>query len=394
MSGQKIALMLDAGFASLPLQQAVKTAGFRTLVCSGKAHDAGMLTADAVCIQNYADSEAVLAIAHEHKITALLPGVTDVSYLSGCRVAHALGLPGFDTPDVSDTIFLKDKFRAWALRKGLPVPQAAWNAEQARRLTLPLLVKPVDAYSGNGITKVTDWTMLEAAIETARNASPGKQYVVENFCEGALYSHSAFIRNGEIVCEFFVDEYCTVYPWQVNSSSLSQKLSPEIRDSVSECMQSIVSDLQLVDGLLHTQFIASEGRFWLIELTRRCPGDLYSRLIELSTGVAYADGFVSPFLGKSLPVMPRRPVQKRSIARHTVSVNRPMRFTGFAFKPLPADLIEVIPLTSPGSLVGPAPGDRAGLIFAEFKDNATLLQMTPKLKDYFSLNAYEGHSDV
>jgi hypothetical protein len=71
-----------------------------------------------------------------------------------------------------------------------------------------------------------------------------------------------------------------------------------------------------------------------------------------------------------------------------------MRFTGFAFKPLPADLIEVIPLTSPGSLVGPAPGDRAGLIFAEFKDNATLLQMTPKLKDYFSLNAYEGHSDV
>ncbi len=394
MNNQKTALILDAGFASLPVQQAVKTAGFRTLVCSGKAHDAGMLTADITCEQNYADSEAVLKIAQQHKVAALLPGVTDVSYLSGCRVAHSLGLPGFDAPDVSDTIFLKDKFRAWALSKGLPVPQAAWTDEQARQLKLPLLVKPVDAYSGNGITKVTDWAMLDAAIETARNASPGKQYVVENFCEGALYSHSAFIRNGEIVCEFFVDEYCTVYPWQVNSSSLSQNLSPDMRDSVSECMQSIVSDLRLVDGLLHTQFIASEDQFWLIELTRRCPGDLYSRLIELSTGVNYAGWFVAPFLGKSSPAVPRRPVQTRNIARHTVSVNRAMRFTGFAFKSLPADLIEVIPLTRPGTLVQPAPGDRAGLIFAEFRDDAALRQMTPHLKDYFLLNTYEGHSDA
>lgn len=394
MNNQKTALILDAGFASLPLQQAVKIAGFRTLVCSGKAHDAGMLTADITCEQNYADSEAVLKIAQQHKVAALLPGVTDVSYLSGCRVAHSLGLPGFDAPDVSDTIFLKDKFRAWALSKGLPVPQAAWTDEQARQLKLPLLVKPVDAYSGNGITKVTDWAMLDAAIETARNASPGKQYVVENFCEGALYSHSAFIRNGEIVCEFFVDEYCTVYPWQVNSSSLSQNLSPDMRDSVSECMQSIVSDLRLVDGLLHTQFIASEDQFWLIELTRRCPGDLYSRLIELSTGVNYAGWFVAPFLGKSSPAVPRRPVQTRNIARHTVSVNRAMRFTGFAFKSLPADLIEVIPLTRPGTLVQPAPGDRAGLIFAEFRDDAALRQMTPHLKDYFLLNTYEGYSDA
>ncbi len=394
MNNQKTALILDAGFASLPLQQAVKIAGFRTLVCSGKAHDAGMLTADITCEQNYADSEAVLKIAQQHKVAALLPGVTDVSYLSGCRVAHSLGLPGFDAPDVSDTIFLKDKFRAWALSKGLPVPQAAWTDEQARQLKLPLLVKPVDAYSGNGITKVTDWAMLDAAIETARNASPGKQYVVENFCEGALYSHSAFIRNGEIVCEFFVDEYCTVYPWQVNSSSLSQNLSSDMRDSVSECMQSIVSDLRLVDGLLHTQFIASEDQFWLIELTRRCPGDLYSRLIELSTGVNYAGWFVAPFLGKSSPAVPRRPVQTRNIARHTVSVNRAMRFTGFAFKSLPADLIEVIPLTRPGTLVQPAPGDRAGLIFAEFRDDAALRQMTPHLKDYFLLNTYEGHSDA
>jgi len=37
MSMMPTAMILDAGFASLPLQQAIKAAGFRTLACSGKA---------------------------------------------------------------------------------------------------------------------------------------------------------------------------------------------------------------------------------------------------------------------------------------------------------------------------------------------------------------------
>lgn len=388
MTTSRTAMILDAGFASLPLQQAIKMAGFRTLACSGKAQDAGMKFADAVCVQNYADSDAVLALAREEKIAALSPGVTDVSYLTGSRVAEALGLPGFDSPDVSDTIFLKDRFRAWASRQGYPIPQAASTLEEALTLPFPLLVKPVDAYSGIGITLVREPAMLEAALTVARNASPGGQCVIETFCEGQLYSHSAFIRNGEIVCEFFVDEYCTVYPWQVNSSCLSVNLSDAMRDRISECMQDIVRDLQLVDGLLHTQLIASEETFWLIELTRRCPGDLYSRLIELSTGVAYSRAFVAPFIGETSHFSSRRPARQRTIARHTVSCDQPTRFFGFTYGGLPARIVETIPLKQPGDSLNPAPGDRAGLIFAEFDDTEALARVTPQLRHYFSFNSW------
>lgn len=388
MTKSSAAMILDAGFASLPLQQAIKMAGFRTLACSGKAQDAGMKFADAVCVQNYADYDAVLAIARKENIAALSPGVTDVSYLMGCRVAETLGLPGFDSPEVSDTIFLKDRFRAWASRQGYPIPQAASSLQEAMQLPFPLLVKPVDAYSGIGISLVHEPGDLEAALETARSASPGGQSVIETFCEGQLYSHSAFIRRGEVVCEFFVDEYCTVYPWQVNSSCLSLSLSDTMRDRVSECMQSVVSDLKLVDGLLHTQFIASDDSFWLIELTRRCPGDLYSRLIELSTGVNYSREFVAPFIGESSCFSSRRPVRQRAIARHTVSCDTQTRFFGFNYGPLPAQVIQTIPLKQPGDALGPAPGDRAGLIFAEFEDLDALGRITPQLRHYFSFNTW------
>ena len=154
MTVMRTAMILDAGFASLPLQQAIKAAGFRTLACSGKAQDAGMKYADATCVQNYADSKAVLAIARNEKITALSPGVTDVSYLSGCRVADELGLPGFDSPEVSDLLFLKDRFRKWASGQGYPIPRAVRSPQDAHALTFPLLVKPVDAYSGMGISLI------------------------------------------------------------------------------------------------------------------------------------------------------------------------------------------------------------------------------------------------
>lgn len=388
MTQLRTAMILDAGFASLPLQQAMKAAGFRTLACSGKAQDAGMKFADATRVQNYADSDAVLAIAREEKISALSPGVTDVSYLSGCRVAQTLGLPGFDSPEVSDILFLKDRFRAWASRQGYPIPQAASTLQDALSLAFPLLVKPVDAYSGMGITLVQDAAGLDAAVAEARRVSPGGQCVIETFCEGALYSHSAFIRGGEIVCEFFVDEFCSVYPWQVNSSCLSVALSDAMRDRINECMQSIVDDLQLVDGLLHTQFIASEQSFWLIEVTRRCPGDLYSRLIELSTGVNYSAAFVAPFTGSTSHFPSRRPAPQRHIARHTVSCDSHTQFFGFTYDRLPAQVIQTIPLKLPGELLGPAPGDRAGLIFAEFDDRDTLAKITPALRHYFSFNTW------
>ena len=87
MTATRSALILDAGFASLPLQRAVKAAGFTTLVCSGKPHDAGMKAADTPIVQNYADYDAVLDVARNYAISAITPGVTDVSYLTGSRVA-------------------------------------------------------------------------------------------------------------------------------------------------------------------------------------------------------------------------------------------------------------------------------------------------------------------
>lgn len=222
-------------------------------------------------------------------------------------------------------------------------------------MAFPLLVKPVDAYSGLGISRVDEAFALDVALALAIQASASGDIVIESFCQGNLYSHSAFVRDGDIACEYFVDEYCTVYPWQVNSSCLSVGLNDRLRERVSECMQSLVREAGFCDGLLHTQFIANDERFWLIELTRRCPGDLYSRLIEFSTRTPYALWFTQPFLQQQSAFEARRPAVQRYIARHTVSLPEARRFTTFMYDS-PARIVETVPLKLSGEWVQPAPG--------------------------------------
>ena len=386
MKKNKEALILDAGFAAVPLLRSVKAQGFAITVCSGKAQDPGHQFADSSVVENYAKREVVLEIAREKNISALLPGVTDVSYITGSWVAQELGLPGFDSPEISEIIFMKDLFHSWAEKHKYPVPKAVNNVEDARALSLPLLIKPTDAYSGLGITKITDWEEFETAIEKAYKASISRKVVIEEFCEGQLYSHSAFIRNGRILYEFFVDEYCTVYPWQVNSSCLSVTLSNEMRVNIHACMQTLISELRLGDGLLHTQFIANENNFWLIELTRRCPGDLYSRLIELSTSRPYSLWFTHPFLGIKSEFNIQNPQTLRAIVRHTVSVTQPQLFTSFEYASMDGKIIETLSLKLPGEKVNPAPHDRAGIVFAELNDYSKLKAMTPIFKKYISLS--------
>ena len=57
-----------------------------------------------------------------------------------------------------------------------------------------------------------------------------------------------------------------------------------------------------MDGLIHTQFISDNNTFSLIEVTRRCPGDLYSKLIQMSTGINYSELYSMPFMGLELPI--------------------------------------------------------------------------------------------
>jgi biotin carboxylase len=385
----KNALLLDAGFSAAPLIACLNRQSYWSMSMGARALDPGHALAREAVIADYSDQAAVLALCKTRKIEHLIPGVTDVAYLTGACVAEKLGFSGFDPLETAQRLIDKQAFRLYAQSKGFPVPKMADTPEAAETLGFPLMVKPVDAYSGLGLEKIMDRKGLRPAFANARRYSKKQMVIAEEFVEGSLHSHSAFLRAGGIARDFFVDEFCTVYPWAVNCSHLSRALPETLKKTVRECITDLARDLRLVDGLLHTQFIFRRPDFSLIEITRRYPGDLYGRLIQKSCGFSYFAAYLQPFLPASAGEdFDLRRAGLRHIARHTVSrATEGGTYAGVRLRALPtqARLLDVVSCKPVGEPVRAAPHDRAAVAFLEFRREDALLTETALLAQYFDI---------
>lgn len=332
-----------------------------------------------------------MRLVKSEKFDYIVPTCNDYSYMSCAWFANQLGYLGFDNLDVATIIHTKSEFRRITQQHGIPAPLAVRHKLDTpldiSNLTYPLLVKPIDSFSGRGVTKVQDISQLDAAVDTALKASRSREIVLEEFVDGSLHSHSAFIQNSKIITDFFVDEFCTVYPYQVDCSNHPSRLTTALQGLVRATITRLIQQLDLQDGLLHTQFIVKNDNYWIIECMRRCPGDLFGSLIERSTAIPYIDYFVRPFLGEV--ILPEtKKVAHKPIGRHTISVRKPLSNYTFS-QCIPSTKVHITPLKNSGECLKAAPFDKLAILFAEYPDESTMLELTSRLADFVSIESLE-----
>lgn len=362
-------LLVDTNFSSGPIYAELGSMGHEVHVVGNNPNDYLAKISPHYWNLDYADTNALARLVDESNFDFLIPGCTDRSYIS-CVEINDGRFSGLDPADTSEAILNKSKFRLLADRLGLPVPKKLTTNVSPSRW--PIIVKPVDTYSGKGITTLQkeDSQALEEAITVARNASPTGGYLIENFVDGQLHSHSAFLRDGHVVQDFIVQEDSTVNPFVVDTSRVRRDAPSGLLTRLRSCINDLAKELSLVDGLLHTQFITNGKEIWLIEITRRCPGDLYSQLIELTTGYPYAQAYALPFLGKSVQDFG---VDMRCdpIMRHTVTLDTAQSFAYLRFK-LTLQIERWTPLSLAGDQLRPSPQSRVGILFCRASDEQNL----------------------
>ncbi len=379
-------LLADTNFSSGPIYRELVSMGHNVYVVGNNPDDCLAKVSPNYRKLDYSDLDALKTLIDQEGFEFLVPGCTDRSYLS-CVAVGKGRFPGLDHADACDAIFNKGQFRQLTERLGLPAPKRLAHDRVPPRG--PVIVKPVDAFSGKGVTVLREINALafDQAIAVARDASPSGEYLVEEFMEGQLLSHSAFVRGGRVVQDFLVKEDSSANPFVVDTSCVVMDIALGMLARLRTCAEDMMTELGLVDGLLHTQFIANGEDFRLIETTRRCPGDLYSQLIELTTGYPYARSYVSPFLG--LPIEETRyDVRQDPILRHTVTLSRVQSFAYLHFKSA-LHIERWIPLSLVGDQLKPSPQGRIGILFCRATDAQDLdhIYQTALRRDL-----YEVHS--
>ena len=387
---KKRALLVGTSYSAEPLLAALHALDLRVEVCGAHPDDPCVALADACHAIDYADREALLRVVADGGFDYLCPSCNDTAYLASAYVAETLGLPGYDRLETATLLHNKARFREFAQANGIPSPRAvtvgADGLADVGALQPPLLVKPADSFSGRGVTRIDDAALLPASLAAARGESRCDGIVVEEFIEGTLHSHSAFLAGGRIVEDFFVDEFCEVYPYQVDCSNHPSRLADAAREDVRRTIARLVDTLALADGLLHTQFIHGPRGTFVIECMRRCPGDLYYHLIEYSTGARYIDNYVAPFVGRP----PRGGTAATDIpwARHTISFPRDTVFLSFG-QSIPAEEVRCFPLCQSASLVRAAPYGKAAILFARFAAPDSAFAVTRRLREHLTLATRE-----
>ena len=370
-------LLVDAGFSAIPILNALKKNGYFVGVCGAKHDDPCHQLADESHVVDYSNTSTLEDVFKTYNYKFMVAGCTDVSYVASAAVAEKLKIPGFDLLETTNKIFNKDSFRRVCESLSLSSPKFVTNQKLVESLKFPILVKPTDSFSGKGIIRFDSNKEFYKYIKSTKVGKKNTNLVYEEYVMGSLYSHSAFIKNGKIINDFFVLEYSTVYPYQVNSSHLDSGLKEIIRGEVRKSIIKIVQAYDLVDGLVHTQFISDNSKYWLIEMTRRCPGDLYSCLIEFSTEINYSDLYINSYLSRKGPAKKKIPNLK-FYARHTLSNSTETIFSGVE---VDVNCLQttVFNLKKLGDKIKAAPLDRAAIIFLKYKTSKEMQSQTPNL---------------
>lgn len=380
----KKALLLDTNVSSFPIYEFLLSKGYDTYVIGGNSSDCLAKYTKNYINCNYSNSELLEDVISEYGFDVIVPGCNDMSYLSATKVNGSDRFYGLDSTETTEIINNKHKFRNFGITHGLHIPQLFDNEEAYFQLN-PIIVKPVDAYSGRGISVIETPNKkdIDIAIENAISFSSSKNYLIEEYVKGQLYSHTAFISNKKIIVDFVVIEDGSTNEFTVDTSNVVTNLSESILSEIRTDIEKMSENLELVDGLIHTQFIKTNDSFRILEVTRRCPGDLYSFLIEKTTGFKYSEYYTKPFINEKLNVDGFIP-NTNYILRHTLSVSNDTPFIGIKYnRELNVDLF--IPMNTTGTEIKKSPFGRVGLTFIKCN---SIEELTDIKKDILNRNLY------
>lgn len=255
---------------------------------------------------DYSNTVQVQGVLEGLKVDSVIPGATDKSFHSWLEITKR-GEPYGPTANPRELDFALDKLSLSRLLSELEVRHPLTVDTTGIDLSdqffdQPIVVKPSDSFSGRGISILCrpEETLLALAIQEARRFSESNRVLVQRYISGPLFSGSAFFVQGVLVQLHVVREKCLGAVPAVNLSYVSTELEPESIFLLTQTLEKVARATGKESGLLHSQFIVGPQGPEFIEVFERLPGDLYGRLIEISTGFPFHRAYLAGYIPISL----------------------------------------------------------------------------------------------
>ena len=254
------------------------------------------------------DYEGTLAIARKYNVAAVVTAATDKPLVMMARIAQELKLKFYSE---ETAIWSTDKFQMKQRFMEGRIPCARGriikNAEDAKDLDFPLILKPRDNSGSRGVILCRNIDELATAMNETLQYTRMDNVLVEEFIEGSEYSIESLHYNGKSEVIQFTEKRTTPFPYNVELGHVQPAtISEEQKSEICAIISKIGEALKFENCPSHTELKINDRGIFIIETSPRLGGDyITSILTPLSTNVNMEEQLLNIALGNEVKCTPQ-----------------------------------------------------------------------------------------
>lgn len=301
-------LFLGGSIQQIPAIKYAKQKGYYSILCDYLIDNPGQYVSDEFYCVSTTDKEAILQIAINNNIDAIVAYATDPAALTAAYVGNKLNLPSNPYRSV-EILSKKNLFRDFLKENKFNCPKAksfTTYIDAINDISLfrfPVMVKPIDSSGSKGVMKVNNIEEFECAFEIAMSNSRERIIIIEEFIESAheyMIAGDAFVVNGQVVFWGLLNSHRNknINPFVPIGTSYPTFLSKDKVDKVKKEVQRVVDILKINSGALNLELMFNkDDELYIIEIGPRNGGNMIPDLLLMATGVDMIGATVEAALG-------------------------------------------------------------------------------------------------
>ena len=310
MTSMDNVLILGAGVYQVPLIKTAKRLGYRVVVASIPGKYPGFEFADEISYTDIRDKDALLELAREREVKAVLTAGTDVAISSIGYICEQLGLPGINADTgrkVTDKIAMKEAFREGGVTTArfefVNLDEGEPGARRiAESIGYPVIFKAIDSSGSRGITKVFSSEGIRDAIANVRENTRADRYLIEELIIGTEFGTQAFVQDGEIVLFMPHGDYLYEGDTAVPAGHYVPFGDKAMENAAREETQRAIEAVGIRDGAANIDAIYRDGEAYILEIGARAGATCLPEIVSARFGIDYYEVIVRKALGEHVDI--------------------------------------------------------------------------------------------
>ncbi len=318
-------LVLGGTSATFDLVKNAKEMGVITIATDDIDGGVAKDIADETAMVSTTDFEGLEALILEKKIDGVFCGPSEFNIRNLIQLCERTGLPCYTNMEVWDRCANKDEFKQYCIDNGVDCPKRFdvdeySTEEELDEVDYPVIVKPVDGSSSNGISVAMDKTTIREACRYAMENSKCKRIVVEKYIDngGELFGARYLLKDGEAYPYLLMDTY-VADPIEKRSlishfTYTPSKYTDYYMQNMDQQVRQMLKNMGLKDGTAFFQALPYNGKIYFHEMGYRLSGGMLFKLTDPLMGVNDMKMMIRYALGEEM--CSKEELQKLDISKN------------------------------------------------------------------------------